>query len=189
MVREPLQPLGPTIGDIVPSAATWTISLLFTKLSSVRHSLFLNETLLCARFWRSTSHIVAVDCHQLSPGHAEHLRIWDQPSILVCWGKGGFKRIQVQKLRSCLAQGSVFVTSGGSTPTLRQITSATDTVFILSLIRHVCIKAKSKEGEKTKFSYKVIIYSLYAPAWPPLHLVCLECVEHRQKPVVAENSR
>ena len=32
MVREPLQLLGPTIGDIVPSAATWTVSLLFTKL-------------------------------------------------------------------------------------------------------------------------------------------------------------
>jgi hypothetical protein len=42
-----------------------------------------------------------------------------------------------------LAQGWVLMTSGGSTPTLRQITSATETVFIRSRIRHVCISSSS----------------------------------------------
>jgi hypothetical protein len=42
-----------------------------------------------------------------------------------------------------LAQGWVLVTSGGSTPTLRQMTSATETVFIRSRIRQVCISRSS----------------------------------------------
>ena len=44
---------------------------------------------------------------------------------------------------SLRAQGCVLVTSGGSTPTLRQITSATETVFIRSRILQVCISRSS----------------------------------------------
>ena len=84
---------------------------------------------------------------------------------------------------ACLAQGSVLVTSGGSTPTLRQITRATDTVFIRSLIRHVCARQRIiKElkwimvcqwgGDNQKNYFKFMKFTCIACSAPSMSCVC-----------------